>query len=257
MSGELHVAVALDGYGWHRQAWRTTLRDDPDAPSVLSGDHWAALAVTAERGLLDFVSVDDALTPQPGRRAQISPGRLAGRGDAVLTAARIAAATEHIGVIPVATVTHTVPRRVAGAIATLDAVSAGRAGWQVRVSTSAHEAALFGGAAAEPGALFDDAMGFVDAARRCWDDADPPPPQGHPVIAALAHTTRIYEFAAAAADLVFITPSDDDELRAILAEVTALGTCWSMPTWSSPSAGTPNSVRMRRFWTAAWRRSST
>ncbi|OBF13046.1 hypothetical protein A5727_01625 [Mycobacterium sp. ACS4331] len=223
-SGQLHVAVALDGYGWHRLAWRSALRDDPGAPSALSGDHWAALAVTAERGLLDFVTVDDTLTPQPGRRAHISPGRLAGRGDAVLAAARMAAATEHIGVIPVATVTHTVPQRVARAIATLDALSAGRAGWQVRVSTSAHEAALFGrGGPGAPDALFDDAVDSLEVARRCWADADPSPPQGQPVIAALAHATRVYEFASAAADLVFITPGDDDELQALLAEVAALG----------------------------------
>jgi alkanesulfonate monooxygenase SsuD/methylene tetrahydromethanopterin reductase-like flavin-dependent oxidoreductase (luciferase family) len=222
-TAELHVAVGVDGYGWHRQAWLHTLRADPAAPSALSGRHWSALAATAERGLLDLLTIDDSLTPQPGRRAQISPGRLAGRGDAVLTAARVAAATEHIGVMPVATVTHTDPARTAHAIATLDAVSGGRAGWQVRVTTSTHEAALFGRPAAEPGALFGEATRFVDTARRCWDAAEPPPPQRHPVIAALAHSTPVYEFAAATTDLVFVTPTDDDDLRRILAEIAALG----------------------------------
>ena len=133
----LHLAVALDGYGWHPQAWRTTLVSDSGTPSVLSGRYWADLAATAERGLLDFLTIDDTLMPQPGRRERIDPRRLAGRGDAVLVAARIAPATRHIGLIPVATVTHTEPFHVSKAIATLDYVSHGRAGWQARISATA------------------------------------------------------------------------------------------------------------------------
>lgn len=213
MTDQVRLAVALDGYGWHRQAWRMTLTRDPGVGSVLSGRYWSTLAATAERGLLDFLCIDDALTPQPGRRAQLSPGRLVGRADAVMTAARVAPATRHIGLMPVATVTHTKPDQVARAIAGLDAVSHGRAGWQARVSASAHEAALFGRRDWPGGRdLFDEATDFVAAARLRWDG-----PQ--PVVAALAHAQRIYEFASAATDLVFVTPRDDEDLLAILAEV--------------------------------------
>jgi len=52
---------------------------DPAVGSVLSGRYWTQLATTAERGVLDFLTIDDALTPQPGRRAQLSAGRLVGR----------------------------------------------------------------------------------------------------------------------------------------------------------------------------------
>jgi alkanesulfonate monooxygenase SsuD/methylene tetrahydromethanopterin reductase-like flavin-dependent oxidoreductase (luciferase family) len=51
----------------------------------------------------------------------------------------------------------------------------------------------------------------------------PRPPQGQPVVAALAHAPRIYEFAATRADLVFITPADDAGLRQILGEVRNAG----------------------------------
>ncbi|WP_375488042.1 LLM class flavin-dependent oxidoreductase, partial [uncultured Mycobacterium sp.] len=122
----LHLGVALDGYGWHPHAWRTTLA----AGSVLSGRYWAALAATAERGLLDFLTIDDTLMAQSGRREAIDARRLAGRADAVMVAARIAPTTRHIGLIPVATVTHTEPFHVSKAIATIDHVSRGRAGWQ-------------------------------------------------------------------------------------------------------------------------------
>jgi alkanesulfonate monooxygenase SsuD/methylene tetrahydromethanopterin reductase-like flavin-dependent oxidoreductase (luciferase family) len=257
MTDQLHLAVALDGYGWHPQAWRTTLASG--APSVLSGRYWAELARTAERGLLDFLTIDDTLMPQPGRRERIDPRRLAGRGDAVLVAARIAPATQHIGLIPVATVTHTEPFHISKAIATLDYISHGRAGWQPRVSVTAHEAALFGRRDGSQIPLFEEAVEFVDVVRRLWDswedealirdvstgryvDTDklhyidfagkffsvkgpsitPRPPQGQPVVAALAHAGPVYEFAAASADLVFIAPTDDASLRGILEQVHGL-----------------------------------
>jgi alkanesulfonate monooxygenase SsuD/methylene tetrahydromethanopterin reductase-like flavin-dependent oxidoreductase (luciferase family) len=253
MTDHLGVAVALDGYGWYPEAWRHT----PDRQSVLSGRYWAELARTAERGLLDFVTFDDGLTPQRRRRPEIDPRWLTGRPDAVLVASRVAPATSHIGLIPVATVTHTEPFHVSKAIATLDFISHGRAGWQPRVSGTAHEAALFGRRSDIQGDdLFAEASDAVDVVRRLWDSWDddavirdvatgryvdrdklhyidfvgkyfsvkgpsitPRPPQGQPVIAALAHAGPIYEFASRSADLVFITPSGDDSLKAILAEI--------------------------------------
>jgi alkanesulfonate monooxygenase SsuD/methylene tetrahydromethanopterin reductase-like flavin-dependent oxidoreductase (luciferase family) len=260
MTDQLHLAVALDGYGWHPQAWRTTLGADSATESVLSGQYWAGLAATAERGLLDFLTIDDTLMPQPGRREPIDPRRLAGRADAVLVAARIAPVTQQIGLVPVATVTHTEPFHISKAIATLDYVSRGRAGWQVRVSATAHEAALFGrrNGSQSPDALFDEAADAVEVVRRLWDSWEddavirdvasgryidrsklhyvdfagkyfsvkgpsitPRPPQGQPVVAALAHAPRIYEFAATSVDLAFITPTDDAAVRAIIDEVHA------------------------------------
>lgn len=253
---QLHLAVALDGYGWHPQAWRSTLKSDPNTPWVLSGHYWADLATTAERGLLDFLTIDDTLMPQIGRGERIRPERLAGRGDAVLVAARIAPTTKHIGLIPVATVTHTEPFHISKAIATLDYVSHGRAGWQARVSSTAHEAALFGRRSINMAELFDEAADYVEVVRRLWDSWEddavirdaatgryidrsklhyidftgkyfsvkgpsitPRPPQGQPVVAALAHAGPIYEFAATSADLVFITPTDESPLGAILDEL--------------------------------------
>ncbi|MCV7378500.1 FMNH2-dependent monooxygenase [Mycobacterium alsense] len=267
MSGQFHLGVALDGYGWHPQAWRATPAPEsrrPAAPSALGGRHWAGLAARAERGLLDFLTIDDTLMPQPGRRERIDPHRLAGRADAVLVAARIAPATRHIGLIPVATVTHTEPFHVSKSIATLDHVSHGRAGWQPRVSTTAHEAALFGRRDVSRIArfpFFAEAVEHVEVVRRLWDsweddaiirdastgryvDVDrlhyidftgkyfsvkgpsitPRPPQGQPVVAALAHVGPAYEFAAAAADVVFITPTfGGASAHTILDEVRAAG----------------------------------
>jgi len=47
----------------------------------------------------------------------------------------------------------------------------------------------------------------------------PRPPQGQPVVTALAHAAVPYELAARAADVVFVTPHDDATAASILAEV--------------------------------------
>lgn len=257
MTDEIHLAVALDGYGWHPEAWRHT----PEARPVTDGRYWADLAATVERGLFDFATFDDALTPQRRRRPDIEPRWLAGRPDAVQLAARVAPVTRHLGLVPVATTTHTEPFHVSKAIATLDFVSHGRAGWQVRVSGTRHEAELFGRRDPDDlGDLFGEAADAVEVVRRLWDsweddavirdvatgrfvDRDklhyidfsgtyfsvkgpsitPRPPQGQPVVAALAHHRRVYGFAAAGADVVFITPTDPQSVRSILAEIADVG----------------------------------
>jgi alkanesulfonate monooxygenase SsuD/methylene tetrahydromethanopterin reductase-like flavin-dependent oxidoreductase (luciferase family) len=55
----------------------------------------------------------------------------------VLIAARVAPATRHIGFVPTAITTHTEPFHLSKAIATLDYVSAGRAGIRVQVAPRA------------------------------------------------------------------------------------------------------------------------
>src|SRR5439155_1237526 len=57
----LHLAVALDGAGWHSAAWR-----EPDAQPrrLFTAGYWAELARQAERGLLDFLTIEDGLDLQ-------------------------------------------------------------------------------------------------------------------------------------------------------------------------------------------------
>ncbi|TMR94205.1 LLM class flavin-dependent oxidoreductase [Nonomuraea basaltis] len=182
----LHLAVALDGAGWHPAAWRSL--DSPEG--IFSARHWAGLVAEAERGLLDFVTIEDAF----GLQSTLPDGdddrtdRVRGRFDAVLLAARLAPLTSRIGLVPTATTTHTEPFHVAIGIATLDHVSGGRAGWRAQVSPRASEARLVGrrqfppvdrllnrpggvDLSADPHArdLFAEAGDAVEVARRLWD----------------------------------------------------------------------------------------
>jgi len=177
----LHLAVALDGTGWHPASWREPVARPRD---LLTAGYWADLVAEAERGLLDFVTIEDSLGPQsshfldPDERTDQVRGRL----DAVLIASRIAPLTRHIGLVPTAVVTHTEPFHISKAIATLDYVSTGRAGLRVQITARPHEAAHFGRrtiprieAYDSPETqelvtdLFDEAADYVEAVRRLWD----------------------------------------------------------------------------------------
>ncbi|MFF3501772.1 LLM class flavin-dependent oxidoreductase [Streptomyces sp. NPDC003247] len=177
----LHLAVALDGTGWHPASWR-----DPVARprELFTAGYWADLVAEAEHGLLDFVTIEDGLGPQsshfldPDDRTDQVRGRL----DAVLIASRVAPLTRHIGLVPTVVSTHTEPFHISKAIATLDYVSTGRAGLRVQITARPTEAAHFGRRSIPriesydgPATLdlvadlFDEAADYVEAVRRLWD----------------------------------------------------------------------------------------
>lgn len=272
MTTPLHLAVALDGAGWHPAAWR-----DPSArPSELfTARYWADVVRTAERGLLDFVTIEDSFglqstsfgTPD-GRNDQVR-----GRLDAVLIASLVGPLTHAIGLVPTANVTHTEPFHLGSATATLDYISKGRAGWRPQVSVRPDETAHVGRRAVvhldprradDPaiadlvGEVFDEAADVVEVVRRLWDsweddaiikdvatgrfvDRDrlhyvdfagerfsvrgpsivPRPPQGQPIVAALAHSRIPIEFAARSSDVVFVTPADAADVASWVRQVRA------------------------------------
>ncbi|WP_039829050.1 LLM class flavin-dependent oxidoreductase [Nocardia testacea] len=270
MAPKLHLGVALDGAGRHPAAWR-----EPNSrpAELFTPGYWTDLAATAQRGLLDFLTIDDSLTVPDTPDGALD--RVRARIDAHLIAARLAPVTRHIGLVPTVTTTHTEPFHLSKAIATLDHTSRGRAGWQARVSATAAEAAHFGrrptrelsatelAQARAAGIfpefvrdLFDEAADVVEVVRRLWDswedDAEirdiatrrfidrdklhyidfrsrhfnvrgpsitPRPPQGQPVVTALAHAPLIYEFAARGADLVFVTPTREAGPAPILEQI--------------------------------------
>lgn len=169
-----HIAVALDGTGWHPASWR-----EPDArpTDLLTAQYWIALVTEAENALLDFVTIEDSLGLQsdhPGRPDDRTD-RVRGRLDAVLIAARIAPHTKHIGLVPTVITTHTEPFHASKAVATLDYVSSGRAGIRVQVSPRRDIAAHFGRRHLPPRSaglvdeLFDEATDYVEVLRRLWD----------------------------------------------------------------------------------------
>ncbi|MFI5907925.1 LLM class flavin-dependent oxidoreductase [Dactylosporangium sp. NPDC051541] len=259
-STPLHLAVALDGAGWHPAAWR---EESARTEELFTPDYWLRLVRRAEEGTLDFVTIEDGPGLYPG-----GAGQVRAHLDALLIATRVAPLTARIGLVPTVLTTTTEPFHVSTQLATLDYVSTGRAGWRARVAVDPDViAAALAAANGDPNAidpeliagLFEDAADHVEVVRRLWDsweddavirdaatgrfiDRDklhyidfagkhfsvkgpsitPRPPQGQPVVTALAHSRVPYAFAAAGADVVFVTPTDAANARAIVDEVRSL-----------------------------------
>ncbi|MEB3369908.1 LLM class flavin-dependent oxidoreductase [Saccharopolyspora mangrovi] len=254
---QLHVAVALDGTGWHPASWRSAQARPGE---LFTAGYWLDLVHRAETGLLDFVTFADSLGPQssspngPDERTD----RVRGRLDASLVASRVAPRTRHVGLVPVAVVTHTEPFHISKAIATLDHVSGGRAGWLPQVSASPGDNAHFGRREIAAGELLAEAADHVEVVRRLWDswedDAEirdvatgrfidrdklhhidfhgewfsvkgpsitPRPPQGQPLVTASASDRAGFEFAARSADVVFTPVADPDSAARAVSEVAA------------------------------------
>jgi alkanesulfonate monooxygenase SsuD/methylene tetrahydromethanopterin reductase-like flavin-dependent oxidoreductase (luciferase family) len=258
-SNSMHLAVALDGAGWHPAAWR-----EPDArpAELFDAGYWADLVAEAERASLDFVTIEDSLTLQsddPSARDD-RIDRVRGRLDAVLIAARVAPRTRRIGLVPTATVTHTEPFHISKSIATLDYVSTGRAGVRVQIAARPDTAAHFGRRELPLiDELFAETADYVEVLRRLWDSWEdnaeirdvatgrfidreklhyidfegrwfsvkgpsitPRPPQGQPIVAALGHGGRSYDLIAGSADVGFVTPHDAAQAAEIVGEIRAL-----------------------------------
>jgi len=246
-----HLAVALDGAGWHPAAWREA---DARPAELFTARYWTDLVLEAQRGLLDLVTFEDSFGLQSGGRTD----RVAGRLDANLIAAAVAPRTSGIGLVPTVIATHTEPFHISKAIATLDYASTGRAGVRVRIAASGAEQV-----GRRPDLPVEDllaeAADYVEVVRRLWDswedDAEirdaatgrfvdrdklhyidfegrwfsvkgpsitPRPPQGQPLVFALAHAAPVYRFAEQAADVVFVTPRDADDAAAIVGQISGL-----------------------------------
>ncbi|MEU6260643.1 LLM class flavin-dependent oxidoreductase [Streptomyces sp. NPDC047043] len=214
-----------------------------DQPSAYDAGSYVELARLAERGGLDFVTLGDTF----GRAGPDAP--------AVLS--RVAPATGRIGLVPTVTTTHTEPFHVQAAVATLDWVSRGRAGWRIDVSTTEGEARLFGRRHAAPAdELWREAGEVADVAARLWDswedDAEirdvatgrfidrdklhhvdftgagfsvkgpsivPRPPQGHPVRLVDATEGHARRTAARYADVALVRAASPAQAAAVRDEL--------------------------------------
>jgi alkanesulfonate monooxygenase SsuD/methylene tetrahydromethanopterin reductase-like flavin-dependent oxidoreductase (luciferase family) len=173
-SPSLSLAVALKAAGWHPAA------DGGLVP-------WVDQVREAQRGLLDFVTIEDG------------DGEL----DAVAVAERVAPLTRRVGIVAVQAPGGPAPLAVAQAIGRLDVLSGGRAGWLARSGPTAEDR--------------DRTGEHVALVRRVWDGAMADD-QAQPVVVVRARDAHACRTAARAADVVLLAPADGAELAALLPE---------------------------------------
>ncbi|OXR42582.1 Nitrilotriacetate monooxygenase component A [Nocardia cerradoensis] len=235
------LGVELSGTGIHPASWR---RADSRAEELFTPGYWLDAITAADRAGLDFVFLPDTFGVDAHGYGPL---------DAIALAARAAAATRSIGLIPQATVTHTEPFHVSKAIAALDYATYGRAGWEVAVSADAEQTTLFGRKQPQDDAsLWREADEAIEVVTRLWDswedDAEirdlatgrfidrdrlhyidfegenfsvkgpsitPRPPQGQPPIAVRAESPASTRLAVHRADLIRVGAADLDEAAAL------------------------------------------
>ncbi|MGW1995605.1 NtaA/DmoA family FMN-dependent monooxygenase [Embleya sp. NPDC001921] len=245
----IHLAAHFPGVN------STTVWSDPGSGSQIDFDSFEHLARTAERGRFDFFFLAE------GQRLREHQGKIfeldvAGRPDALTVLAALAAITDRLGLAATATATYNEPYELARKIASLDHLSAGRAGWNVVTSPDAWTGENFRRGGFLPREeRYERAIEFVEAARTLWDSwapdahiADPDvgvfatpdagrfdyhgrhfaiegrftvprTPQGRPVLIQAGDSEDGREFGAAHADVIFSRHGEYDAGRAFYADM--------------------------------------
>ncbi len=153
---QLILSAAIAGFGYHPGAPAT------QAQRLIEVGYYRHLVQTGERGLLDFVLLDDA------RAVPADDGY--GRLDALSVFSRLAPETKAIGLAVSKPTIYSEPFTVSRELATLDFVSGGRAAWHATTSATDAEARNYSRehapSASERHAI---ATEFVEVSRKLWD----------------------------------------------------------------------------------------
>lgn len=165
---QIRLNAFLMATGHHVAAWR---HPGVPADAALSFESYKKLAQTAEAAkfdavfLADSVGIRDAATSRTLHRT----ARVAGFEPLTLLSA-LSAVTSKLGLIATVSTTYNEPYTVARKFASLDHLSAGRAGWNVVTSSNEAEALNFNLDRHPEHALrYDRAGEFVDVATGLWD----------------------------------------------------------------------------------------
>jgi FMN-dependent oxidoreductase (nitrilotriacetate monooxygenase family) len=160
---ELHFTAFVAPAGYHESAWRV-VDDDPRAGLGLP--YYARLARIAEAGALDALFCADNISIAEYRVEHL-PQTLF---DPLELLSALAALTERIGLIATGSTTYTAPWELARRFATLDFLSAGRAGWNIVTTSSVLTAANYGrDAHPDHDERYAAAVEFVEVVRAVWD----------------------------------------------------------------------------------------
>jgi FMN-dependent oxidoreductase (nitrilotriacetate monooxygenase family) len=133
-------------------------------------EHMKWFAKTLERGRFDGLFLPDSLAVRAGAVDTLTRSHSVVTLDPLTLLPALAAVTRHIGLIATASTTYNEPYMLARRLASLDVISAGRAGWNLVTSSNPNEAANFGAEShLEHGARYHRAREFSQVMEGLWD----------------------------------------------------------------------------------------
>jgi FMN-dependent oxidoreductase (nitrilotriacetate monooxygenase family) len=164
MPRKLHLAVAVYGVGGPGQhgLWK-----DPRVPKNASIDirYYIKQAQIAEQALFDALFIVDSQFINP-----TYPSHYLNRLEPLTLLSAVATHTTHLGLIGTASSTYNSPFNLARRLASLDHISAGRAGWNVVTSFDTEVSKNFGlDEHLDYATRYGRALEFVEVARGLWD----------------------------------------------------------------------------------------
>jgi N-acetyl-S-(2-succino)cysteine monooxygenase len=245
--------------GGHQAGWR---HPDASPNALMDFEMMSRLAQVAEAGKMDAVFFPDSAgmagstSLDAGNLGRTRRGRCVYIEPATMLAG-LAARTSRIGLIATLTTTYNEPFHVARRFASIDHISAGRAGWNLVTSQIEDESWNFGRAThVEHAARYERAAEFVDVVTGLWDSWEDDAfildkqggqyfdaaklhflrhegphfsvrgplnitrsRQGRPVIAQAGTSDTGRELAARTADLVFTAQLSIDDARTFYADI--------------------------------------
>jgi len=198
MDGEIHLGLWLLTGGHHIGAWRHPSSHPAELTHI---EHYVRAARIAERGKLDMVFFEDTLAVRERNGGVFGEGSFNSL-DPLVQIAALAAATERVGLAASYSTTYNPPRVLADKFATVDALSGGRAGWNM-VTSDASAARNFGaGQHPEHLARYAAAQDAVQAVRAAWAEG-PRSAQGQPVLIQAGMSQWGLDFAATCGEAIF------------------------------------------------------
>lgn len=162
MTRSLILNAFLMTTGHHESSWRLP---ESDAQAGTDVQHYQHLAQLAEKAKFDAIFFADSpvLQPAPAQRP-------AGALDPVTLLAALATVTQKIGLIATASTSYNEPYNLARNFASLDAISNGRAGWNVVTTAGDAAAQNFSRAAqADSSERYARAEEFLKVTQKLWD----------------------------------------------------------------------------------------
>lgn len=233
--------------GYHRNSW---CRPGSRAEEVPGLDFLTDIAQAAENAKLDALFFGDVVHATPTMRGDTM---MNGFYEPMTTLAALAARTSRIGLIGTMSTSLLEPYNVARMLASLDHLSAGRAGWNI--VTSGDGFRNFGYTETpDPAQRYHRATEFVEVVRRLWDSWSddavivdrsqhrwldtaklrkiefsgdyftvegplnmPRPPQGHPILVQAGSSGPGMELGTSVADAIYTAQPDYDQAVAFYA----------------------------------------
>ncbi|MDR2257393.1 MAG: NtaA/DmoA family FMN-dependent monooxygenase [Arthrobacter sp.] len=218
----------------------STVWSAPESGSQIDFASFKHFAQTAERGLFDYLFLAEGLRlrEQNGKILELD---VAGRPNTLSVLAALAGVTEHLGLVGTLTTTFNEPVELARQLASVDALSGGRLGWNVVTSPDAFHGANFRRGGFLPyEERYERSEEFVRLAKQLWDAAaegrpsvshrgkhfdveaavrQPVSPQRYPVIVQAGDSPAGRDFASANAEVIFSRHSTPADGKAFYADV--------------------------------------